>query len=292
MSETENNTQSVVGKKIFFINPNLTIFPETFCSDYMAMGFECYFIMKDSLVSLEEKIDILVKKVKDIVLFFNIDAPDPKPGVTWLQFIKILNNRYETRPLIGIMYAKRPSQNDVEQTNFLYENEARATCGAHMLEFNKRKNFEIILQALANIGAIGRRKNVRVICSANCKIRFNYNHNDYFISLTDMSMSHFTGTFESGTFTADVNERIRDIEFNIKGLRFGHNATILLKRPVAPGKDLFVFAFTNKKDLPGLDETIKNDLLEKLYDIQNENFRKQFDQYYEETQASENSEKK
>ena len=46
---------------------------EDYLEEYFSLGYECYFINNDKILSLDKKIDILISLFKDIILFFNID---------------------------------------------------------------------------------------------------------------------------------------------------------------------------------------------------------------------------
>lgn len=77
-----------VGRKTFFITPDLSLFPENFLEEFFALGFECYFVENLKTISLEEQIEAIISVFQDVILFFNIDANIP--GINWFNFIKEL----------------------------------------------------------------------------------------------------------------------------------------------------------------------------------------------------------
>ena len=57
----------VVGRKTFFITPDTSLIPEDYLEEYFSLGYECYFVNNDKILSLDKKIDILISLFKDII---------------------------------------------------------------------------------------------------------------------------------------------------------------------------------------------------------------------------------
>ena len=45
----------VVGRKTFFITPDTSLIPEDYLEEYFSLGYECYFINNDKILSLDKK---------------------------------------------------------------------------------------------------------------------------------------------------------------------------------------------------------------------------------------------
>ena len=50
----------IKGRKTFFIAPDKSLFPEIYLEDYLALGYECYFINHDTNHTFESKLEIIL----------------------------------------------------------------------------------------------------------------------------------------------------------------------------------------------------------------------------------------
>ena len=258
----------IKGRKVFFIAPDKTLFPSSYLEEYLVLGFECYFIDSDIFLPIEIKIDIILSIFKDSILFFNIDAP--AQGANWIKIIRNMQEKYP-ETLFGVIYTKRQSQ--IERQNiehqFLYNMELK--CGCIQLEYQKKNNFMLISQALYANQAMGRRKNVRAVCSSSCTIQLTDSEGKIIQSrLADISISHFSFVLPEDQFKINEYEKIEDISFIIHGLRFRSDAVLYMTRPTESGI-LYVFAFQSKNGQNGLDEANKRMLVPKIYEIMVQN---------------------
>jgi hypothetical protein len=101
----ERLSDIITGRKTFFFLPDSSLFPENFLEEYLALGYETYFIKNDKACTLERKIDIIVQIFKDSILFFNIDFAIT--GIDWPSFIAKIQKKYQNLLLLGVFYTKR-----------------------------------------------------------------------------------------------------------------------------------------------------------------------------------------
>jgi len=254
----------VTGRKTFFIAPDRSRFPENFLEEYFAMGYECYFIENDKHLTLEKKIEVIVSVFKDCILFFNIDAN--LPDVFWPKFIAQLQEQYNDRILIGIMYTKRQSKEEKAKIERKYLLEIGITCGAVQLEYQKGTNFIIIQNLLFANQAQGRRKTIRAVCNKSCNFTFNLETEQHSSTLQDISLSHFSFVYPNGKLNIQLYEKIQEIHFNICGFLFRSDAILIMERPVN-GEMLYVFSFVSQTGNNGLDERLRQLLTPSVYQL-------------------------
>jgi len=220
----------VAGRKTFFITPDTSLIPEVFLEDYFALGYECYFIEYDKRISLKKKIDILISIFHDVIIFFNIDYN--VPDVEWPLFIKRITEQYRNQACIGVLYTKRQSKDEKTKLEYKYLYEIGLSCGCIQLEYQKKNNFSIFEKTLFANQAMGRRKNVRALCTSSCTMKFR-DKADVLktYSLSDISLSHFTiavGFAEADNFKD--YEKIHGIQFYVKGLHFISDSVLFTTR--------------------------------------------------------------
>lgn len=253
----------VVGRKTFFITPDTSLIPEDYLEEYFSLGYECYFINNDKLLSLDKKIDILISLFKDIILFFNIDYN--VIGIDWPKFIKEIQKKYENKVLIGILYNKRQSKDEKAQLEHLYLMEMGCQCGCIQIEYKKANNFEIIQKILFANQAQGRRKNIRAICTKACTFSFKKDELTFTGHLQDVSMSHFSFILPANELELADYEKIKEIQFSLRGFLFTSSAILIMKRNTDKGF-LYVFAFTSEVG-GGLDDRSKQLLTPVIYQL-------------------------
>ena len=259
----------IAGRKTFFITPDETIFPESFCEDFLAHGYECYFIKNDKKISLEQKIEILISVFKDVILFFNLDAEIP--GMGWPRLIRRLREKHGDQFLMGALFLKRQSKDEKAFIEYKYLYDLGLNCGCIQLEYQKKLNYGIIEKVLFANQAMGRRKSVRAIGNNGTTFGFTYNKENINGILQDISLSHFSFISPEGTLELSNYERIEDIQFNIKGFHFRSSAVLVMRRILENGDALCVFMFTTAKGGAGLDILTQQNLLPRLYELMNDN---------------------
>lgn len=267
----------VKGRKTFFIAPDRSLFPQTYLEEYLTLGYECYFIDTDIFLPIEIKIDIILSIFKDSILFFNIDAP--LQDNTWPRLISQLQEKYPEAQF-GVTYSKRQTPAEKASIEKLYLYTIGIHCGCIQLEYQKKNNFELIERMLYANQAAGRRKNVRALCTNNCKFQFVSEETGIVQgNLNDISISHFSVTLPEGMAEIAQYEKIQDIAFTIKGLRFHSDAVLYITRNTEAGI-LYVFAFSTKSGQGGLDFSNKKLLIPKIYEIMVDNCSELLDKLF------------
>ncbi|MBQ7538906.1 MAG: hypothetical protein IJT42_08060 [Treponema sp.] len=259
----EQKEHIIEGRKTFFIVPDVTLLPETYLEDFMARGYETYIIGDDRYCPLKAKVEVIIETFTDSILFFYIDAQ--VKGVRWERYIKELQQKYAGRILIGVLYAKRQSDEEKKRLEKYYLFDVGIQCGCISLEYQKAKNFALIDKVMYANQACGRRKNIRAICDTRSKVSIVTKHGQIKGSVLDVSLSHFSCTFES-TVDIQLYEKVPKILININGLHFATDAILIMQRK-KNGVMLYVFVFSNSLGQQGVEADMRPRLLEKIYQM-------------------------
>lgn len=264
----DSTNEIVKGRKTFFIVPDEILLSPDFLEEYLAKDYECYFIKNDLNNSITTKVETILSLFSDAIIFLNIDHHIENEGTDWPHFIAKLSKAFPNA-CIGIMYEKRKTlaEKNVIEKFYLYDLCIKGGCV--QLEFQKYRNFVLIEKVLYANQAMGRRKTVRAIChNNNCYI--NYEDKDgkvLYLPLNDISLSHFSLTIDDDVETPLQNaEKLLNLSFIIKGMRFIANAILFTKRKLE-GATLYVFAFFNNGGKIGLDTALNKLLIQKMYEI-------------------------
>lgn len=261
--DDEQKEHIIEGRKTFFIVPDVTLLPETYLEDFMARGYETYIIGDDRYCPLKAKVEVIIETFTDSILFFYIDAQ--VKGVRWERYIKELQQKYAGRILIGVLYAKRQSDEEKKRLEKYYLFDVGIQCGCISLEYQKAKNFALIDKVMYANQACGRRKNIRAICDTRSKVSIVTKHGQIKGSVLDVSLSHFSCTFES-TVDIQLYEKVPKILININGLHFATDAILIMQR-MKNGVMLYVFVFSNSLGQQGIEADMRPRLLEKIYQM-------------------------
>lgn len=284
---SENNAtgtlenQILAGRKVFFIMPNISVFPENFCEYFLGEGFECYFVLKGMSMSLIDRIEILIQYFKDVLFIFNVDATPISPEIYWDTFIEQLHNAYPQIG-IGIMYNKKVVQEQVAETKAIFSQRIGVNCGYIEIDFDRNHNYMEAINCLQQCGAKGRRKSVRAVCFTSCSVAFEYNGEIFNEKIDDISLSHFTITLNAERKIPLDYELITQMALSIKGYRFKSDAILCLKRENSDGGIICVFMFVDERQQHRIGNDIKANLLPKLYDINLSNYTNLFEKFAEE----------
>ena len=260
----EEQTEHIIeGRKTFFIVPDATLLPETYLEDYMARGYETYIIGDDRYCPLKAKVEIIIETFLDSILFFYIDMPIK--GIKWEKYIKELQEKYAGRILIGVLYLKRQNDEEKQKLEKYYLFDVGIQCGCIALEYQKAKNFALIDKVMYANQACGRRKNIRAICDTRSKVSFVTKRGQIKGNILDVSMSHFSCTFER-TLDIQMYEKVPKILININGLHFASDGILVMQRK-KNGIILNVFVFSNSMGQQGIESDLKPRLLERIYQM-------------------------
>lgn len=254
----------IKGRKVFFIAPDHSLLPQSYLEEYLTLGYECYFIDNDIFLPLETKVEIILSIFKDSILFFNIDAPIST--IKWPSFIQTLQMKY-SEAIFGVLFNKRQAIAERQgiERQFLYTIGIKGGC--IQLEYQKKNNFGLVEKVLFANQAMGRRKNVRAVCSSGCSFQLVTDRNEVISGkLNDISISHFSFTLDQNALSLNEYEKVSDIAFSVRGLHFRSDAVLYMMRDTDVGI-LFVFAFTMGNGQSGLESASRQLLIPKLYEI-------------------------
>ena len=260
-----------LGRKSFFITPDMSLFPENYLEDYFALGYECYFVEYNKNMPLDQKIDMLVSIFHDIILIFNIDYSIP--DLNWYNFISDLQFKYENKIYIGVTFVKKPDKEVKGKLEKLFNYDLGIKCGCVQLEYNKNENFWIIQKILYANQAQGRRKNIRALCTKAYTFAFFHEGTQYSGTMQDISLSHFSFIYPNEKLNIKEFERIDAMDFRLKGLLIRANAVLMMKRAVGEHDTLYVFAFLDDNGLNGLSERYKQLVVPNIYNLMVNNYR-------------------
>ncbi len=261
MDESVSNI--IEGRKTFFIVPDVSLLPDSYLEDYMARGYEAYFIADDRTCSLDKKIEALMTLFTDSIFFFYIDSK--VESIEWPHYIRYLQETYGNNALIGVLYAKRESSSEKTALEKYYLFDVGIQCGCISLEYQKEKNFGLIDKVLYANQAVGRRKNVRAIADNISKVNFEYHKKKLNAKLVDVSLSHFSCVVDENIYIP-MYEKLTDIYVEAGGLHFITDGIVILERSIEDGKNLLVFVFVRRSDgQQGLEWDIKQRLSERIY---------------------------
>ncbi len=261
-----SNTEILQGRKTFFITPDKTLIPPVFMEDYLRKAYECYIIDYDINIPIQQKIGAILSLFKDSIIFYNIDYK--LDGITWPNLIKLVKNKYPDA-ITGVVCSKRntPAEKKVLEEAFITRLEMNAGCIE--LDYQKNNNFPLIEKVLYENHASGRRKSVRAMCQRNGLFNFeNQKGQKITYWLNDISLSHFSFTVQEGDTQFNVKdyEKVNNLSFVVKGIRFKSDAVLFLKRETPTGM-LYVFAFVAPNGQIGLDPIIRDRIVPKIYEL-------------------------
>lgn len=267
----DSMNEIVKGRKTFFIAPDELLLSQDFLEEYLAKDFECYFIKNDLNNSITTKVKTILSLFSDSIIFFNIDYHIENEGTDWPHFIGQIAHDFPN-VCIGIMYEKRKTLKEKYMIEKFYLYQLGIQGGCVQLEFQKYRNFVLIEKVLFANQAMGRRKTVRAICSNNnCYINLEDNKGkQLYLPINDISLSHFSITMKDENQDVNLNNRLMNLSFIVKGMRFISNAMLFTKREIQDGT-LYVFAFFNNLGKVGLDTSLNKLLIQKMYEILHEN---------------------
>lgn len=257
------------GRKTFFITPDKDLISPTFMEEYLSKDYECYFIQHDLNKTIQEKVEAIVSLFSDCILFFNLDFHIE--GVDWHEIIEDTKRRYP-QVCIGVVYAKRkiPIEKTLLEQEYIFR--LGLPGGCIQLEYQKNTNFILIEKVLYANQAMGRRKNVRVVCLNNSSFNLDDGHGNVTTYwLNDVSLSHFSFTIanDEPQLTLKEYEKVQNLSFVIKGMRFTSDAILFMKRQTSSGT-LYVFAFVDREGKVGLDDMRRKLMVSKMYEMLSE----------------------
>ncbi|MCH5295905.1 MAG: hypothetical protein J1F14_08425 [Treponema sp.] len=261
--DDESKKYIIMGRKTFFICPDVSLLPESYLEDYLARGYETYIISDDRICPLTKKIEMIISVFTDSILFFYIDADIE--GIEWSSYIKALQTTYGSKVLIGVLYTKRSNEKEKFNLEKYYLYDVGIQCGCIALEYQRAKNFYLIDKIMFANQACGRRKTVRAFCDKSSEVVFEYKKKRIRGKLSDISINHFSCTFDVDPAIQQY-EKLNRCIFLVDGMHFESDAVLMISREVN-GQMLYIFLFTKKDGSNGLDEDSMNRLGQKIYQL-------------------------
>ena len=254
----------IEGRKTFFIAPDTSFLPESYLEDFLSRGYEAYIIKDFRFYPIYEQVKIIIETCPDSILFFFVDSD---VGVDWAKFIKYIQDEFQGKALLGVLYAKGRTDEQKAAMEKYYLFDLGLQCGCIELAYNKEKNFEIIDKVMYANQACGRRKNVRAICDSAASANFVYQGAVVKGRVSDISVSHFSFIPDPNYTFPDIPlyTNIGEITVTFKGFRFKVPATLMIQRDLDGGKVLQVFVMLKSNGQQGLDEDIAEKVRERIY---------------------------
>ena len=254
---------SVVGRKTFFIAPDLTLFPETFMEEYMTHGYEAYIINDDRYCPMDRKIEQIISMFPRSIFFFYVDAKIE--GIEWQKFIYNLQRTHGENALLGVLYAKSRSEEERKKLEKFYLFDVGIQCGCIGLDFQQKKNFPLIDSVMKANQAQGRRKTIRAVCSGASEVSFAKDGRYFRGKICDISLNHFSCMFYEGELP--LYSRVQGMMLVIDGVHIQTNAVLLIQRELGEDGVLNVFVFNKNDGSLGLDGDNFIKVSEKVYQL-------------------------
>ncbi len=246
----------IVGRKTFFIEPNRTLLEENYLQRLVGSGYECYIIKNSVPSSFKKKIEGIIGLFPEAVLIFNVEAK--MQGVEWLSYIKELRNKQKSL-LIGVMASK----DFIKTLDSSYK--VYANAGILTLEGNAG-DYDRVKELLHNAKASGRRTMVRAKCDDKSVFALNKNNKTYNARIFDINASYFSCSFAEGEIPFNLYEHFNNLQLIINGMKLETSAALVMKT-VRKGAYLYIFMFTKPDGTTELEESTKNLLLQKVYQM-------------------------
>ncbi len=264
MTEDDSVKNIIVGRKTFYIVPDVTMLPESYLEDYLAKGYETYIIGEDRVCPLSKKVEMIISVFTDSILFFNIDAVID--GIEWPSYIKNLQTRYGDRVLIGVLYTKRSTEAEKKQLEKYYLYDVGIPCGCIAMEYQRAKNFALIERVMFANQACGRRKTVRAFCDRSSEMICEYKKHKIRGKIADISVNHFSCTFDIDPDIPEY-EKISHAIFLVDGMHFESDAVLMTTRKM-DDQTLYIFFFIKRGGGGnGLEQEIAGRLGKKIYQM-------------------------
>ncbi len=257
----EQDESSYIGRKTFFIAPDLTLLPELYMREYMTRGYEAYIINDERSCPMTRKVDLLISMYADSILFFYIDAHID--GIEWQKYIYKLQREHGDRILIGVLYAKSKTEEERKRLEHFYLFDVGIQCGCIALDFQHKKNFPLIDRVMKVNQAEGRRKTVRATCEGSSEVTFIRDGNQFRGKLVDISLNHFSCLLTGESLP--LYSKVRDMMLVVDGVHIQTNGVLLLQRKTSEDTVLNVFAFARLDGSLGLDGGNFERVSQKIY---------------------------
>jgi hypothetical protein len=204
MSETDGNSDTIIGRKIFFLYPTVVV-QNRVVAELAQQEYEVY-IAKNI-----DKIKRVLRKYPDSIVF--IDINEHMPEKEWDQWITGLMEASDTKSIsVGIVTA-----NDDEQIKRKYLMTLKVPCGYTVVKFDLEKATAQILSILQTANAKGRRKYIRATTEGEANTTINLPVNGNFVNgqIRDVSVVGISCILD-GNPDLSKNALLKDIQIKLQ----------------------------------------------------------------------------
>jgi len=228
VSEQESQDR---GKKVFFLNPH-SVVQEELILNILMNEYEAYMI-KDHV-----RLRPLLAEFNDSILFVNIDAE--VKGLSWAEYIKSIMSTEATMGVkIGVIST---SENKELMKTYLVD--LAVPCGYIRLRMGVEESTRLVLKALRESQAMGKRKFVRARCDSSSLASFNIKYLGRYHNgiIHDISSSGMAGSFESG-LRLELGSRLGDMQLKLRTRLVRISGAVAGKRAEKNERELYVILF-------------------------------------------------
>ena len=209
-----NTASDITGRKIFFLYPTGSVQNQVI-SELAQQEYEVY-IAKD-----HARLARALKKYNDSIIFINIDDGISEPD--WEKWIGgILTSLPDLK--IGVF-----SNSSSDELKDKYVNKLHVTCGFITSKHDMSKSIDVILEALKNVNAKGRRKYLRASTEREATATINMPHNGDFVKgvIKDISVVGVSCKFDvdpglkKNALSKDIQIKLQSMLIKVEAIAFG-----------------------------------------------------------------------
>ena len=235
MDEGDNNDISFIGRKIFFLYPNVVV-QNRVIAELVQQEYEVYIAKnKDSLKKV-------LKKHPDSIVF--VDINENMPENEWDLWITALKESSDTKNVsIGILTA---NEDEAIKRKYLLVHEI--ACGYTVLRFDLERSIAHVISILQTVNAKGRRKYIRATTDGETNTTVNLPWGGSFVhgQVKDVSVVGISCTLDGSpdipknTLIKDIQVKLQSNLLKVEGIVFGSRVEGLEK--------IYVILFTQRID--------------------------------------------
>lgn len=279
MSMAEDHPEITEGIKTFFIEPDRSMMPLDFLSDFFLEGYEAYYLLENRYLDVIEKVHALFSVFSDLIIFFNTEQ-ELKVN-NWPLIVRVLQGEYKEKARFGVLYSKHIGPQARREMESLYLYDIGINCGCIPIESRPTANLALLTGVLKANQANGRRKNLRAICRKNCTFAFLYDQVKFSGTILDVSVSHFSCTFASLEPSLLMYGKSTEIHLNLGGTIVSVCAMLLTKR-VSGEEAIYIFVFKTSQGEDGLDSDVLAKVNKFIYEHYERNVNSKVKKAFEE----------
>ena len=219
------------GRKVFFLYPPKVI-EEVLIHSILMSEYEVYMV-KDHVRLLP-----VLREFGDSVLFINIDSE--VKGLDWANYVKAIMSSSDTKEIrIAVV-----SSGDDKEIIRKYVIDLQVACGYIRIRTGVEESTRLLLKALKESQAMGKRKFVRAQCDGDARASFNIKYwGGYHTGvIRDISVAGMAGTFDTGV-RLEPGTHLTDMQLKLKSRLARVSGQIVGRRSQPDGPDVYVILF-------------------------------------------------